>query len=287
MKRLLALLAALAIVAAACGSDDDTADTTPPTTGSPTTTAPTTTGPGGPDNLILQITEEGGFAPIEFILNRLPRFSLYEDGTLLAPGVSIAIFPGPILGPVQQVTLTEDELEDVMTLVEAIGLPTIDEEIDTSLNNRVADATTTIATYFDDAGEHTYGVYALGLVLDEPQPDAALNLGALVNLLDSYVAAGNAAGLYEPDRIQMFLNETPIVDPDLSETLPWPLEITPDDFVLAPDFGRRCQVLAGDAAAEAIAAFATGNQTTIWEYEGGEFQLIARPLLPGEPGCIP
>ena len=285
MKRLLALLAALTLVAAACGSDDDSADTTPPTT--PTTTvAPTTTDPEGPNRLILQVTDEGGFAPIEFILNRLPRFSLYADGTLLSPGVSIAIFPGPILGPVQQVTLTQDQMEDVMTLIDAIGLPGIDEEIDTSLNNRVADATTTIATYFDDAGEHTYGVYALGLALDEPQPDAALNLGALVNLLDSYVAEGNDGGLYEPDRIQMFLNETPFVDPDFSETLPWPLEITPDDFEVVADFNRRCQVLDGDAAAVAIAAFAAGNQTTIWEYEGAEFQLIARPLLPGEPGCL-
>ncbi len=236
--------------------------------------------------MLLQITDEGGFAPIEFIINQLPRFTLYADGTLLSPGVIPAIFPGPILSPLQETLLDGDDLEDVMTLIEAIGLPTIDEVIDSSLNTRVADASTTIARYFDaDGGEHVYGVYALGLAFDEPQPDATLNLGALVDLLDGFAA--REGDVFEPDRLQLWLNETPFVDPQLSETLPWPLAVTPDDFELDATFNRGCYVLAGEAAAAAIDAFNGGNQATLWEYEGSELQILARPLLPGEAGCIP
>ena len=283
----------VALVAAACGSDNaaDTTSTTtsptnPTTTSSPTTAAgPATTVAGDPDRLILQFTDEGGFVPIEFLLNRMPRFSLYADGTLLSPGVSIAIFPGPILSPVQSVQISEGDLDDMITLIEAIGLPTIDEEIDDTLTNRVADAT--IATYFDtDGGAHTYGACALGLISDQPAADATLNLGSLMNLLDGFIAEGIGGGFYKPDRFQLHLNETPFVDPDLSETMPWPLDIVPDDFGQEGRFNRPCAVLTGGAATAALTALAEGNQATIWDLAGTELQILARPLLPGEPGCI-
>ena len=189
--------------------------------------------------------------------------------------------------PLQSVPLSDSDLAALMAAIEAVGLPSIDREIDDRLRNRVADATTVIATYFDAGGaEHVYGAYALGLVDDEPPPDSTTKLGELVELLDGFLA--NPGGtVFEADRVQLWINENPSVDPDFTQTLTWPLDIVPGDFEPEGDFQLGCHVLAGDAAQEAIAAFSAANQATVWDYEGTEYQLITRVLLPGEPGCIP
>lgn len=40
-----------------------------------------------PDDVILTVTDEGGFAPVELILGRHPRFVLQADGRLYTPGL--------------------------------------------------------------------------------------------------------------------------------------------------------------------------------------------------------
>jgi hypothetical protein len=283
-------LIVLSLVAVACGATDDvgggSSTTIDPTT-TTTTIAPPDVFTGDPDRLVLQITDEGGFAPIELIVNRLPRFSVYADGTLLAPAPVPAIYPGPMLLPLQSVPLSDADLVALMEAIEAFGLPGIDRDIDDILNGLVADATTTIATFIDgDGAEHVYGAYALGLIGDEPPPERTQKLGELVELLDGFLA--NPGGVaFEPDRIQVWINETPDVDPDFSQTVTWPLDITPADFEPEGDFQLGCHVLAGDPAQAAIAAFNAANQATVWDFEGTEYQLIVRILLPSEPGCIP
>ena len=294
MTHKLTFVAALALVAAACGAaDDDVGDRTSTTQATTTTTigATTTTLPdvftGDPGRLVLQITDEGGFAPIELIVNRLPRFGVYADGTLLAPAPVPAIYPGPIVMPLQSVSLSDGDLASLMGAIEAIGLSSIDREIDDRLRSRVADATTVIATYFDvDGAEHVYGAYALGLADDEPVPDSTTKLGELIKLVDGFLANPGGAG-FEVDRIQVWINENPVVDTDFTQTLAWPLDIVPGDFEPEGDFQLGCHVLAGDAAQQAIAAFNAADQATVWDFDGTEYQLIARVLLPHEPGCIP
>lgn len=293
MTRNIIFISTLALVAAACGATDDAGEGTSTTQATTTTTlaSTTTTLPGiftgDPEQLVLQITDEGGFAPLELIINRLPRFSIYADGTLLAPAPVPAIYPGPILMPLQSVPLSDVDLAALLEAIEAVGLPAIDREIDDTLTSRVADATTTIATYVDaDGAEHVYGAYALGLVDDEPPREPTEKLGELVELLDGFLA-NPGGGVFEPDRIQLWTNETPDVDPDFSQTVTWPLEITPGDFEPEGDFRLGCHVLVGEAGQAAITAFNAANQATVWDFEGTELQLIARVLLPGEPGCIP
>ncbi len=280
MKRTTPFLLAVIVVAAACGDDDAGTDPTPPTT----TNVPTTTAAPDPDRLVLRITDEGGFAPIEFLVNRMPRYSLYADGTLLYEGPQPAVFPGPMLPSVLSVRLTADEMDDVTVLVDAIGLPSIDNLIDTTNANRVADATTTIVTYRDPGGiDHVYGVYALGLI--DGGTDEMLNLGSLIGLLDAYTSGGGAIGeAFVPDRLQVFLGEGPMFEPEFTETLPWPLDVTPAEFA---DEGLmlRCTVVEGAAAAEAHEVFSTATRGVVWDLAGTEHVLLARPLLPDEAGC--
>lgn len=289
--RRVTILAALAMIAGACGaasSDSDTSTTTEAPPSSSTTTGPKAFFTGGAADPVLVIDEEGGFVPVEFILNRLPRYALYGDGTLFSPAPVAAIFPGPILASVQSVSLDATDLNDLARLVEEIGLPDIDRVIDDTLTNRVADATTTIATYFDpERGEHVYGVYALGLTTEGPADLRSQAFSQLLQRLDKAFTTASGSVLYEPAGIQLWLSDPFAGDETLSETLPWPLPATPDDFEAAGDFDRQCLTLVGDAAAAAIEAVARGNAATVWEFEGVEFGLLARPLLPGETGCTP
>jgi hypothetical protein len=284
MQRLLILVSALAVVAAGCGADTGgTEGTTPAST---TSTPPTSTNPPASDDLILQVVDEGGFVPVEWLLTRVSRFSLYADGMLLAPAVVAEIFPGPVLAPIQSVRLGEANLRDVEVLIDAIGLRTLDRVIDDRLAGIVADAGTTVVTYFDEAGDaHSYGAYALGLETDQPAPDATLNLALLIEMLDGLLGAGNEAGIYEPDRLEVWVGEGPIYEPEFVTTVPWPLAAAPDDFESVSGFDQACRVLEGDEARNAVDAFAEANQATVWEYETVVYHLLARPLLPGESGC--
>lgn len=282
MKRIHLALIAIALVAAACATDETTPSTTVPGT---TTDAPTTTtsSPGDPDRLVLQLTNEGGFLPRDRLVSMLPRYSLYADGRLYAPAPVPAIYPGPIVQPLQVVSLSADALDQVNTLVDAIGLREIDRLIDDSLRDFVMDAGDTLATLYDEDGaEHVYGAYALGLVTGDPTPDATRNLELLVRFLDDAVSVGS---IYQPHGLQLWIDPTPITDPEVALTLPWFLEATPDDFQPEGQFNLGCHTLLGGAAQQAIDDLASAHAQTLWFVEEQEYLLIARPLLPGDPGC--
>ena len=53
----------------------------------------------GADEVVLTVTSEGGFVPVEFNLDRMPRFVLMGDGTLYSPGMMTLEFPGKLLPP--------------------------------------------------------------------------------------------------------------------------------------------------------------------------------------------
>lgn len=291
MNRLSIALVTLALVAAACGGGtaDDTTTTTPdPST---TTAPPGTVPPGGnEDGVLLQITYEGGFAPLEFIVNRVPSFTLFTDGTLLSEGPQPAIFPGPALPNIQQTTVDEATMADILELIEIVGLPQITEVRNTDANNFVADASDTVVRYFDAAGEHLFSVYALGLgggpgEDGQQQPDEVLNLGLLVELVSNAAFSGAAQG-YEPTALQLVLldEDQGFVDAEFANTVAWPFgDLTIDDF--ESNGFVSCAVLEGAAVAGAVAALGEANSVSTYELDGAEHRILARPLLPGERPC--
>ncbi len=290
MKRLTIAAVVLALFAAACGADgtDDTTTTTPEaTTTNPPGTIPPT---GNADGVVLQITYEGGFAPIEFVVNRVPAITLFADGTILSEGPQPAIFPGPALPSIQRSVVDQQTMADIMELVRIIGLPDITEVRNTDANCCVADAADTVVRYFDEAGEHLFSVYALGIGALPGEgggqvPDEVLNLGLLVELLGNATFSG-ASQPYEPEALQLVLlsEDQGFVDPEFARTLPWPFgELTIDDFASNGFIG--CAVLEGDAVAPAVEALAEADATSSYELDGTAHRILARPLLPGETPC--
>lgn len=287
MKRTIIIaVLVIGIVAAACGSDADSDEsTTTTTTTPPTTTAgtPDTTGGTvfGDDSVLLTILDEGGFAPVEFVINRPPTYVLLNDGTLIFQGIQPGAFPGPVLPAMQQVQLTESQMENVRVLIDATGLPEIDEVINNDAAAFVADATTTVAVYNDpDGGTHRFGVYALGI--QETPSDEIANLALLLEKLSEATGGGSAGEPFTSDRVVVRVLQGGGFA-EVNDTRPWAFDFRPTD--LDDLNGFPCGAFGGAEAAAVKALLADATQGTNWEHETGTYVVVARDLLPGEIGC--
>lgn len=264
-RKTIGLLAATALVIAACGQESDIGS------------------PDDPDAAVLQVRSEGGFAPVEFVLGRGPTYTLLADGRLLYQGPSIAIYPGPLVPQYQISQISEDQMDSVLDLVDEIGLPGMDDERDDEHGQTVADATTEVVIYWDANGEHRYSVYALGIV-PGPKNPATKAFSDLLIMLDSLTASSHA-GAFQPDRVQVIAGPS---SPDQSgaDIRDWPLDNTDfADWKKLPN-GWQCKVHDADI----LDSFAGALQDTQWTNPdpagNGNLILLVRPLHPGEPDCF-
>jgi hypothetical protein len=279
MKRTIITFLLLALLSAACGTDEGAEITA-------TTEAPgTTAAPEGPARMLLMVSNEGGFLPLEVALNQAPSFTLLTDGTLIFQGAIPAIFPGPLLPNMQQVKLASDQMDDIQVLIDAIGLPNMTDYVNNDAANFVADAGTTVATYLDNAGvSHRMSVYALGI--QEQMPDELGNLVLLTEKLDTFTYEGPAGEPYLSDRFIVRVLEGGSFDPQFEDVRPWEFTFEPGPVpIQMPDIP--CQVLEGEAATDARALLSDATQVTQWEHATGTFTVLGRDLLPGESGCDP
>jgi len=278
MKRTIIAVLVLGIVAAACGGDADSDETTTTTMGTPGTTGGPAT---GDDSVLLTILDEGGFAPVEFVINRPPTYVLLNNGTLIFQGIQPGAFPGPVMPGMQQIQLTEDQMENIRVLIEATGLPNIDEVINNDAANFVADATSTVAIYTDPDGDtHRFSVYALGL--EQNPSDEIANLALLRDKLTEATLEGSAGEPFTSNRVMVRVLQGGGFD-EFDDTRPWGFAFGPGD--LDDLNGFPCGAFGGDEAAAIKALLADATQATQWEHETGTFTVVARELLPGEIGC--
>ena len=255
------VLLALSLVLAACGAD--------------------TAGPDPDlDTPLLQVRAEGGgFAPADFALTQGPTYTLTRDGILISPAAVFAIFPGPLVTPYMSSQVTAGELGQLQDMIEAIGLPDMADEQDNDGINTVADAHTTVVTYWDSDGAHTYSVYALGIA--EPRREATRGLHQMVTVLETL--AGRDFTEWTGDQVQLVAIPGAI-DPEFAEEREWPLDEVVDTWDEIG--GMRCAVL----DASVLEEFAGTNQATTFPSPDPAwaevFRLAVRPLHPGETGCF-
>lgn len=237
-----------------------------------------------PDDVVLTISEEGGFAPVEMLLGRHPRYVLQADGRLYSPGAVPAIYPGPMLTPIFVGTVDDATMQEIFRLIDDAGLPEIDGRLDEDeATNNVADATTTVITYFDGETEHTLAVYALGFARETS--DQAKAAADLVEAVDQANGSLTDATEYRPTKVEIRTGDRMgLPDAEFRSTEPWPLAVAPGDMPESAH-GWRCVVVEGPPATDLLEIFGDANQATVWEHEGVEYPLIARGLFPGEAGC--
>jgi hypothetical protein len=259
------LLLAAMLTVAACGSEEGTV---PP-----------------PDELaspVLRIQWEGGFVPVEHALGAGPSYQLSSDGTLIFAGITTLQYPGPLVVPYQQVSLSQEDVDRVLSLVQEIGLPEMTDERDDSQMNFVADAATYVVSYFDEDGaEHKYSVYALGLENDGASP-ATLKTQELDSLL-AELSGSASPEQYVADQIKVIAGQSMAEpEPGFEDVRTWPLPDGPDGWSGYSGIDWKCNVYPGNS----LDLFTDATQATQWTAaDEANYTLVVRQLLPGEAGC--
>jgi hypothetical protein len=257
----------------------------------------------GGDALLLRVEHRGGFVPYEYHLSRVPHFSLYGDGRVIATGAVPAIYPGPLLPPVLERRLTEDGVQLVLRAALDSGAL----ERSATWNGAaqfVADAADTVFTLNAGGRQVTVSVYALGIggdlsTLKEVERQAHEALGDLAHRLDGLDSWLPASAWvddewtpYREGPIRLVVRQADDDAPQDGISLrvePWPIAGDPAGFgePTGAD-GLRCGVVTGADAEAWWAALSGADQVTRWKGGGHRYAVTPRPLLPDEPAdCQP
>ncbi len=255
--------------------------------------------PTGPDQLILRVDTSGGFVPPTYTIQQVPGFNLYGDGTSIATGPQIEIYPQPALTPLIATPLTQDGIQALLQAAKDAGLFSSTDYIDMA-STLIADAPTTTFTITADGQTFTTAVYALGLLDGRPDamsPDefaARERLLAFSNSLSdlgSWLPAGSvgAGEPYTTDEMRIYSGPYQGDKSLPQNAVDWPLEPGLDSIGAVTggpyNLDLRCATVSGEDLATLMPLIEGANQLTPWSSGGKDYGLIFRPLLPDESGC--
>ena len=99
--------------------------------------------PTGPDDVVIEYTELSGFTTREYAFQQPPMVLISGDGRVFTTGPQIAIYPGPALPNIQVGTITEEAVQQLLSIADDDGLFA---EIDYTEESLVADASTATVT---------------------------------------------------------------------------------------------------------------------------------------------
>jgi hypothetical protein len=153
-----------------------------------------------PDSIFLSVTSAGGFVPVEFMVNQGPYLVLTRGGELIHQGPQIEIYPGPLLANWQVTHLDEESMLFVLEELDAINFDEIGHVENNDASGVVADAPFTTVRFYNQDGEHSFAVYALGI--SEDSSDSRVPI--LANLVDRLGnITGTSSTSYVPEAIQV------------------------------------------------------------------------------------
>lgn len=243
----------------------------------------------------------GGFVPADWLLTRLPLFTLTGDGRVIVPGAQVELYPGPSLPPLLVRRLDEAGIQAILHEALASGQLDADHQWLGARRN-VADAADSVFTLRTGDRDVRVQVYALGIMdgggmtdMSAEEREAHRALAVLVDRLsnlDGWLPAGRWIDPdwqpYRADALRLIVRNADGEAPDpggvARNEVPWPVSGDPAEFG-APVVGDelRCGVVSGREAASWYEALATANELTRWTYQGHRYQVSVRPLLPDEP----
>lgn len=246
----------------------------------------TGTGSMSADEVVLRVTQTGGFVPASLIVSRLPMITVYGDGRVISEGPVTMIYPGPALPNVQERELSPGEVDALVERAIAAGVggaPDVGEP-------GITDNPNTRFTLTKDGQTKELEVYALPETIGLTQAQIR-NRKALTDLIESVTtapASGDSTP-YEPAAVAAIA--TPWVAPGADagvvspEPVAWPGPALPGEAMGSADLGVGCVVAEGDQARAVLTAAAKANAATPWTSGGKKWSVTLRPLLPDETGC--
>jgi hypothetical protein len=302
--RSLAMLAGLAVLLAACASGTSplpssssspapTASGSMPSSGSP---APSPAASAAAAELILRVTNEGGFIDPSASIAAIPAVSVYSDGRILTPGAVDAIYPGPLLTPVSVRDVGAAGAAAIIGAIRSAGL----DQSGGSGGGPAGDVGTTVFTVTLDGSTVTTRVPGMaggpmGPGAGSPDPVQAAALDLLSRLTDPTDTWGSPLApetSLRPTGYRVFVAPgAPVPQGGLSPepTVVWPLATplatfgspAPADRGVA---GLRVGVVDGTDAATLGPVLAGATSVTGFTSGGQTYTLYVRPLLPDETG---
>lgn len=248
--------------------------------------------PRGSGQVVLRVNSGGGFVPIEVNLRAMPSFSLYGDGTVIVPGVQIQIYPGPAVYPLMRSKLSEPQVQALLQRAKAAGLLSpgaIDYGDMGSIG--IADAPTTTLV-LNAGGRHVRrDAYALGIDpaagrLSPAQTRARRALATFIARLPH----GLSGGRYTPRGFAVYAGAFRGQPQRGAKPIVWPLKraLATAGKLVSSGLGYRCMSVTGEAAKILLATLRKANEQSQWTARANTsstYQVIARPLLPGQRAC--
>ena len=277
-----AVALAASLAAAACGGDSGSPSVPPAPAPPPAPTpdpapAPDLLLPDDPSAVLLEVWVHGGLLPPAYSLSFPPIYWLTAGGALYSEAPAPPVAPPPLLTGLRETSLTSEQLDTTLDEIVASGLPAVASEERLEPTSAVPEVLTVEFVFRDTAGAHVIRVDGLR----EPHTDP--RVPHLRALLDLFEEASVNSTLYVGDRLQVItIFDTPPLGPADRDERPWPL---PDAPQRDDDRDFSCRVFEGAVAAGLIETFATASEWTRWLLGEERFELLARPLLPGEEGC--
>ena len=284
------LLAGILLLVSACGAASSPPGSTPFPTPLPSLGIEHTT---GATDVLLRYNRGGGFMAPNSLVTEGPIFSLYGDGAIVFRDITAA--PPETTGglgrglPYRTARLSEPQIQALLAFAINDGVLGIARA--QYLNNRIADAPTTVFTIHAGTLNKTVSVMGLGIDSGDPGPDAlALNaMARLAERLGNFNAGtGFETQAYMPDRYRALLLEAPMGGGSAPIAWPWP-DIKPADFAAPADpealsFPRRT-ITAADVAKLKLEKIEGGLLgIPVKAPDGKVYTLALRPLLPDETG---
>ena len=106
----------------------------------------------------------------------------------------------------------------------------------------------------------------------------------MIGRLDTAIADTIGAP-YEPERVVLYAQAAAGFDQELVRNGgPWPFAFSPDEMT-GDSAGFACRTLQGEAANEVMTVLRGADSLTLWDFDGTDLRLLARPLLPHQQGC--
>ena len=235
---------------------------------------------------LLSIGSSGGFIDPNFKFSRLPTVVVASTGELYAQGPTTMIYPGAVLPNVRVRTLSKAGIVRLRALVTRAG---IDRVVDYG-RPPIADVPALVIRYqpanatFVTNTLPSFGVREESLTSEQRARRAKVR-ALMVAFEPPRRAFGRQISLesaYIPTRFAILTSEPHTnADAITPAVVDWPLPGTP----LASVGG--CEVVEGRDGSTLAAALRNANQLTQFRDAGRTWQLTARVLLPGDPGCTP
>jgi hypothetical protein len=241
--------------------------------------------PTGATDIVLAMETGGGFVRFGFLIPQAPTFVLNGDNTVIfRPSVDPS---GTGLPPFWRAVMSTEQVDALLSYALSGGhLAAARDRYD---EMQVSDQADTYFTINAGGVAKRVSVYALGMQ-DISGPDAAdlqafNELATLLATFEQQVQKGQvlSAGLYEPTMYRGVIAESTPGEPG-TVTWPWP-ELTIDSFQPLAD--NPSYLLAGLTSEQValVTSVPSGGSygIPIVGPDGKAYNLMLRPLLPGEP----